>query len=262
MPKARPMTVAILAVLMRFNPTRAEATAAEAAPEAVLNEAVSWYTGTAGRIDERRAKELFLKAAETGKPRAEMWVARCYHRGRCGFPFRPDLGERMAKEVLGQIKALSDSADGQATFLLASAYTVGLCVDRDLASAAKLCLEAAKRGEPLVMHSLGLLYRDGPGVSRDDSQAVAWFRKAAKAGNVHALRRLAGMHSSGRGVPLDRAQAVKMWQEATSKGDTMAMVYSGNAYRRGGGVERDYGAARMGCAEGYGSGPGMDPEIG
>ena len=72
----------------------ASSLAAAAAPQTkpgdsrdLLQQAVAYYTGTAGRVDEAKARELFEEAAEAGDPRATMWIAFCYADAACGFPW-------------------------------------------------------------------------------------------------------------------------------------------------------------------------------
>ena len=41
-------------------------------------EAVGWYTGTAGRVDDPKARALIDAAATSGDVLARMWVARAW----------------------------------------------------------------------------------------------------------------------------------------------------------------------------------------
>ena len=54
--------------------------------DARLIEAIGWYTGVAGRVDDPKARGLIDASAADGDVLARMWVARAFSRGRLGYP--------------------------------------------------------------------------------------------------------------------------------------------------------------------------------
>ena len=65
---------------------------AQPAADLRLVEAIGWYTGTRGLVDDARARTLIEAAAFEGNVLARMWLARMYSRGRLGYP--TDQGAR------------------------------------------------------------------------------------------------------------------------------------------------------------------------
>ena len=66
--------------------TAAAWVAAQREPDPTLLEAVDWYTGVAGAVDDTRARELLEEAAAGEGPLSVMWLARVHSTGRMGFP--------------------------------------------------------------------------------------------------------------------------------------------------------------------------------
>jgi len=162
----------------------------EATASNVLQQAIGFYIGTAGQVDEEKARMLFFKAAEKDDPLTRMWVARCYHKGRCGFSENEARAKEMAERVINQVKSLANEENAEAMFLLASAYNEGLAIYQDHVQAVYWYRKAVDKGDALAMTNLGWMYTQGKGVAKDNEQAVYWFRKAAEKGYSPALKRL------------------------------------------------------------------------
>ena len=68
---------------------------APAEPHPALLEAVDWYTGVAGTVDEARARE---------GPLALMWLARAHSTGRMGYARAAAAGNAQAREALARME--------------------------------------------------------------------------------------------------------------------------------------------------------------
>jgi len=205
-----------------------------------LRDAIALYSGTKGSIDYEKAKELFLELSELGNPLGKMWVAQCYYLGSCHFQKDIEKSEKIAWEVIEQVKQLSEDGDSNAAFLLGSAYEYGLFLDQDYKKALDCYYQAAKAGESEAMLRLGIMFRDGIGVARDYKNAIEWYRKATGAGNAFAMVHLGFMYANGMGVTKDGQKALAWYRKARGAGYHWAAYYSGNIYKNGVGVTKDY----------------------
>ncbi len=214
----------------------------EAAPSArdTLVRAIGFYIGTTGHIDEKKARELFNKAAETGDPLARMWVARCYYRARCRFPRDPERAQSMAKDVIGDVQRLAEGGDSLAVFLLASAFQEGLGLEKDHAKAVEWYQKAAAAGDAIAMGNLGGMYKNGVWVAKSYKKALEWYRKAAEAGNSNAMNALGGMYEEGLGVAVDYDQALVWYRKALAKKNAGAVKNIGLMYQHGLGLPQSY----------------------
>lgn len=187
-----------------------------------LEQAIAWYTGTAGRVDDDRAHRLMLEAIEDGDAVSQMWLARCHSRGRMGFERSGARANTIAAGVIDTIRQLAESGLVEAVFLMGTAYDEGLGVTADPGVAAGWFQRAATQGHVLGQHNLGNAYADGRGVAQNDALAVQWWRKAAEAGDAIPQLRLARMYEEGRGVPTDLALATEWYRRAAARGNAQA----------------------------------------
>ena len=77
---------------------------APADPDPTLLEAVDWYTGVAGTVDEARARELLEQAVAREGPLALMWLARVHSTGRMGYARAAAAGNAQAREALARME--------------------------------------------------------------------------------------------------------------------------------------------------------------
>jgi hypothetical protein len=187
-----------------------------------LEQAIAWYTGTAGRVDDDRAHGLLLEAVAGGSPIARMWLARCHSRGRMRIERDTAKANAIAVTVIGEIHRLADAGVSEAVFLIGTAYDEGLGVPADPVIAAAWFHRAADTGHVLAQHNLGNAYADGRGVAKIDAMAVYWWRKAARSGDAIAQVRLAQMYEQGRGVAMDLAEAVRWYRRSAERGNALA----------------------------------------
>lgn len=193
----------------------------EAVPPALL-EAIAWYTGVAGRVDDDKARSLLEEASGTGHPLARLWVARCLSRGRMGYPRDPAQARAVASAVLGEVERLSADGVLEAVFLMGTVHDEALGVKEDPATAAEWFRRAAERGHVLAQHNLGNAYAAGRGVEKSDERAVEWWLKAAAQGDAIPQLRLGEAYEHGRGVARDLTEARRWYQEAADRGNAAA----------------------------------------
>lgn len=157
----------------------------------ILQEAIGFYTGTCGREDSVAAKELFLKAAETGDPLAKMWVACLTRVGLCGFKQDLDQANKMANEVIDEVRSLAGQDNIEAAYLLGIAYCRSLGVTGDKTKGLKWLVGAAEAGHAESMNVLASVYYGGWfDVQKDLDESFAWRLKAA-AGHAYAMASVA-----------------------------------------------------------------------
>lgn len=77
----------------------------------------------------------------------------------------------------------------------------------DYATAYRLTIGNAQRGQAVAQHNIGLLYENGWGVPRNYAQAAYWYRRAAVQGYPNAANDLARMYGLGLGVARDTVQS-------------------------------------------------------
>ena len=165
-----------------------------AEPDPALLEAVDWYTGVAGTVDNARSRALLEEAVSRETPLAVMWQARVHSTGRMGYPrdVPADLGRALAPP--GHRRRLS-------AHNLGNAYAAGHGVTEDHALAVEWWTRAAEQGDAITQLRLGEAYEAGRGVPADLGRALDWYRRAAAAGNAQAreaLERLAGRDGASR----------------------------------------------------------------
>lgn len=190
--------------------------------EALLHEAIRWYTGETGRVDDAKAQRMLLDAAETNHPLATMWLARCFSRGRMLFDADSAQAQTLARGTVDVIRRLADEGSVEAAFLLGSAYAEGLGVTPDAVKAVEWYHKAGERGHVLAQHNLGNVYFAGEGVAQNDSAAAHWWRLAAEKGDAIAQYRLGFLYEEGRGVPRNDSLAAVWYRDAAGRGERRA----------------------------------------
>lgn len=183
-----------------------------------LSEAIAWYTGSNGSIDDPRARLLLQSAASGDDPLATMWMARVYSTGRMGFIRNPGFARSIAETVIDDVERLAGSGNAEAMFLMGTAFAEGLGKPSDPVAAAQWYRQAADNGHMLAQHNLGNVYASGTGVARDDTQAVYWWRLAAQQGDAIPAYRLAVMYEQGTGTTGDSERALCWYSDAASRG--------------------------------------------
>lgn len=183
-----------------------------------LTEAIAWYTGTAGHVDDDRAHGLLLQAVADDDPVSVMWLARCHSRGRMRFERDAAKANALASRVNGDIGRLAETDVPEAVFLTGTAYDEGLGLAVNASLAAAWFHRAADLGHLLAKHNLGNAYADGRGAPQSDAMAVYWWRQPADAGDAIPQFRLAKMYEEGRGVPRNPLLALQWYRRSAERG--------------------------------------------
>lgn len=191
-------------------------------PDPVLVEAIDWYTGVAGAVDNERARELLDEAVAGGGPLAMMWLARVHSTGRMGFPRDEEQARDIAAGVIREVQRAAESGVLEAVFLMGTAYDEGLGKPVDHELAAAWHRRAAERGHVLGAHNIGNQYSEGRGVAEDPGQAVAWWTRAAERGDAITQLRLGESYEAGRGVMRDLDAARDWYGRAAAAGNREA----------------------------------------
>ena len=190
-----------------------------AEPGPALLEAVEWYTGAAGTVNDERARELLEEAVAGGGALATMWLARVHSTGRMGFPRDEEGARRLAGSVIRDVQRAAESGVLEAVFLMGTAYDEGLGRPVDAERAAAWHRRAAKRGHVLGAHVLGNQYSEGRGVAEDAALAVEWWTQAAEAGDAITQLRLGEAYEAGRGVEHGPGSRAGLVREGVARGE-------------------------------------------
>ncbi len=193
-----------------------------AEPDPRLLEAVDWYTGVAGAVDDDRARTLVLEVAAGGDPLAVMWVARAHSTGRMGVARDPERAREIASGVVRDVQRAAESGILEAVFLMGTAFDEGLGKPVDPIRATAWHRRAAERGHVLGQHNLGNAYAEGRGVEADPALAVEWWTKAALQGDAITQLRLGEAYEAGRGAPRDPLRARRWYERAAAAGNAQA----------------------------------------
>ncbi len=194
-------------------------------PDPVLLEAVDWYTGVAGSVDNERARQLLEEAIAGGGPLATMWLARVHSTGRMGFPRDEERAREIADGVIREVQRAAESGVLEAVFLMGTAFDEGLGKPVDHERAAQWHRRAAERGHVLGAHNIGNQYSEGRGVAVDPALAVEWWTLAAERGDAITQLRLGESYEAGRGVTRDLDIARDWYARAAAAGNAEAQEW-------------------------------------
>ena len=187
-----------------------------------LSEAIRWYTGEAGMVDDVRARTLLTEAAADGDALSVMWLARVYSTGRMTYLADKSKAIELARSVIDDVERLALAGNSEASFLMGTAYAEGLAMPLDPVIAIEWYRKAATLGNTLALHNMGNVYAAGTSVAQDDAQAVAWWLQAANKGDAIPQYRLAEMYEQGRGVEQNLEEALRWYRESAGRGNSNA----------------------------------------
>ena len=213
---------AVVALLAAAAAMAAPPAGAQPRVDARLVEALGWYTGVAGRVDDPKARALIDQAAGDGDVLARMWVARAYSRGRLGYPRDEVKARSIASLLVDAVRRQAGQGAIEAVFLMGTACDEGLGIDEDARAAFAWFQKAAAEGHTLAEHNLGNALAAGRGVAADPAAAVAWWLKAALKGDAVTALRLGEAYEQGRGVAADRTEATRWYTVAAARGNAAA----------------------------------------
>jgi uncharacterized protein len=246
--------------LAKFALSNLETLAASGDPRAQVSIGSMYRDGRGVPMDESKAIEWYLKAAEQGSSSAQiniglmhfngLGVARDMQQVEVWVRKAAEQGHAIAQAALGTLYASREgiyeddkkavawfrrSAEqgfvkGQAG--LGSMYLSGRGIAMDDQQALIWFRKAAAQRDDYAQHSLGFMYLNGRGVPKDEHQAVEWFHKAAMQGNAAAQNDLGVMYFMGRVTPKNEQQAYFWWLLSSAKGDPNAIKSRDSAEKR------------------------------
>jgi TPR repeat protein len=168
---------------------------------------------------------------------------------------QPNDSDRKAFEA---VQAKAEKGDAEAQLQLASFYTDGIGVARDLTKAAKWHRKAADQGLARAQLEVGLDYAAGTGVKSDYTESSRWLQKAAEQGLAEAQLRLGFLYTKGDGVKQWPVQAARCFRKAAEQGLAAAQFELGKCYFEATGVAKDIEEAvawtRKSAYQGYAAG--------
>lgn len=165
--------------------------------------------------DEKRALELYIKAADAKQPYALFNLAILYANGIGGVTH-------------DQFKAHDLHMEAATREVPPAMYEVALMLERGLgciqnySEAAFWYEEGAKRGHLESFNNLGALYKEGHGVDIDEAKTFICFSRAAEGGLAQGLYNLGMLYDQGFGCEQDHDEALDLCRKAAYKGHEKA----------------------------------------
>lgn len=153
--------------------------------------------------------------------------------------FVPELGGHVTRLLVDgnipllvqELQRLSSLGSKPASVLLGYLCLRGVFGATDPQRAEKLCIQAAKDGDPYAQYVVGWVCR----VRRNDVQAVSWLVKASKGLFLPAMVDLARFMAGGVGVEsADMKAALSVLWDAHKLGHRMALMYIAEICKRSG----------------------------
>ena len=140
--------------------------------------------------DKAKALNIWKEAAELGYPKAQHFVAVCYHSG---------IGtEKDKTKALEWYRKAAAQNHPQSVCYLAKFYAEGIAgVERNTDEAIRLWKKAAELGDKEAKFILGNTYYYGTYVEQDREEAIRWYRKSAQQLFLRAINR---MHELGEWI--------------------------------------------------------------
>jgi TPR repeat protein len=90
------------------------------------------------------------------------------------------------------------------------------------------------------MKSIASMYSVGDGVEKNLKKAISWYFKAAGSGDHESQYMIGNAYSTGDGVKKNYEEAAYWYREAANRGNLLALYNLGTIYAKGRGVEKNY----------------------
>ncbi|CAC9635718.1 hypothetical protein [uncultured Gammaproteobacteria bacterium] len=164
------------------------------------------------------------KDAKSGNIRAQLSLARMYHRG-----INVTKDTKLAFYWYSQV---AESGYSTAQFNLAELYDSGVGTEKNLKQAIFWYAKAAQQGFIAAQYKLATIYHSGRGVEVDDVKARYWYTKAAKLGLAPAQLALGKLYDKGEGVAKDLAAAQHWYEVAAVQSNAEAQYYLADLFER------------------------------
>ncbi|HET9840004.1 MAG TPA: tetratricopeptide repeat protein [Candidatus Angelobacter sp.] len=151
--------------------------------------------GSSKPQDQRKACELFRRAAEQGYAPSQYRTGYCYESGIGGE-------QNFVTANQWYVKA-GEQGYVDAQYKLGHSYRTGRGTQIDLATALNWYKKAAASGDIEALHNVGWMYATGQGTKMDQVEAYRWFLEAAKHGEAGTQFEVARRLNEGEGVNKD-----------------------------------------------------------
>ena len=190
-----------------------------------------------GSLEEKKARELFLKAIDAGSVEAMYWMGQSYERVYPGS--YPD-DEHRDKAYKWKIRA---SMFGHFSF--GGNNSLVLYMENHMKSdMIDELSEASKQGYPIASRLLSICYQYGYVVEQNKSEKIRYLHLAADQGDSSAQRIIAmSILESENKTAKDKEKAWELLLKAAECGDTIARFKLARRYSNGDGVAKDMGKA-------------------
>jgi len=212
-----------------------------------------------------KAREWFVKAANSGHARAAAKAATMFEEGKGGAADREQalkwhrvaaeggISESAfkvarAKEVSGKGKTsdmlslyekAAESGDSEANMRLGDLYFTGDAGERNLTEAFKYYRNAAQLKNTKAYFKMGYCYERGHGVGQSNQDAVYWYQRGVDAGELNCIANMARFYENGLVVDKDPVKAAQLYKVAAEQGEAFSQISLGSLYRTGLGVKKD-----------------------
>lgn len=193
--------------------------------DALCSLASMYQKGTGVAVDERRAFELYHKAARTGHLNACYAVGGMICDGRGGYDRNDEVALQWLRIVADQSPDPLD--ENQRVTIAASQLLMGTIYDNvagfnNIPKQPDLAIDwyrrAAENGSLDAQRLYGQRLRD----RGQYTEAMSWLRQAAEKGDRPAQNDLGTMYYNGQGVAASRTDAIAWWLKAYRQGSTTA----------------------------------------
>ena len=153
------------------------------------------------------AFDAFLKLAEKGHVRSQMYVGEAYAQGR-GV-------EQDFEKAIEWYEPAAEHGDRDAQYNLAVCYQKNHA-KQNHDKAVEWYIKLANEGNLKAQSNLGSCFEHGWGVQRDINMAFTWYKKAADGGDAQAQYNVGVLYYNGQGV-LEDMNAAKEWFTKSAK---------------------------------------------
>jgi TPR repeat protein len=134
------------------------------------------------------------------------------------FFFDPYIARFGMWTIVQRNKMTAERGDIDAMLELATLYSIGHYIKRDVPETVKWLRKAAELGDAKAQYELGFYYDAGDGVPQDLAEAVNWWHRAAAQGNMDAQNHIGACYAEGYGVPQNIEAAIAWWTKAAEQG--------------------------------------------
>ena len=186
-----------------------------------------YYNGQGVAKDQKKAFDLYMKAATRRVTEAEYMVGLCYLKG-----------EGVKQELFQAVAWFTEAAKyahPRSQYYLGVAYMNGEGITKDIHRAAQWLVHAANAGIVEAQRDAGKCYE----LLGNYHGAATLFLAGSKGGDAEAQYRLSGYYSDGKGVTQSTPLAVFYLEESAKQNYAPAQVALGRRYDTGNGVQKN-----------------------